>query len=393
MFKIQTKNNISAKGLALLERDNFEVASEIVNPDGIIVRSADLHQEEFASNLLAIARAGAGVNNIPIDKCANQGIVVFNTPGANAQAVMELTLSGMLMASRNLLPAVEYTKNLSDLEKTELKKQVESGKKKFKGQELSQKTIGIIGLGQIGCKVAVMAHALGMDVIGYDPFLTPKAALKLPRDIQLFDSLESLISKSDFITIHVALNDETRGMVSAEYLKKAPPNMMIMNFARGEIVDETAVMEAIKNERLGAYVTDFPSPQLLKSELPQIISLPHLGASTMEAEDNCAIMASDQIKDFLQNGNIVNSVNFPACTLEKDPSVKARVTVINKNVPNMLGQITTVLADEKINIVDMLNKSRGDFAYNIFDLSAEPSDGALQKLQDISGIIKVRMIK
>ena len=393
MYRIVTRNNISAAGLDMLPRDRFEVASDLNAPHGMVVRSAKLHDETFPASLLAIARAGAGVNNIPVDQCADNGIVVFNTPGANAQSVMELTVAGMLTAARNLTSAFEYTKKLSSLEEDAVKKEVESGKKQYKGSELYGKTIGIIGLGQIGRKVAAAAHALGMNVVGFDPFLTAKSALELPREIELTDILDSLIVNSDFISVHVALTDDTKHMINAEHLKRTKPTLAIINFARGEIIEEDAVLHALRKNKVGAYVTDFPTKNLLTvaEQDPRVICLPHLGASTEESEDNCAVMACCQLQDFLANGNITNSVNFPNCEMERqDDSV--RLTVLNKNIPNELGQITSALAEHEINILDMLNKSRGDYAYNIFDVSGPVSQEDITKLENINGVIKVRVI-
>ena len=387
MLKIQTLNQISAKGLDLFPRDKYEVASEFTSPDGIVLRSFKMHDMELPSTLKAIARAGAGVNNIPIDRCNEQGIVVFNTPGANANAVKELVLTGMLIASRDVVGGVEWVKSIKD--KDDIPKLVEKGKSNFAGNELKGKTLGVIGLGAIGAMVANIALELGMDVIGYDPYLSVESAWELSSDIQKATGLETLLSQVDYISIHVPLLESTKDMFNSKAFGMMRDGVKIMNFARGGLVNNNDVKEAIASGKVSCYVTDFPSKDILG--VKGIIPIPHLGASTVESEENCAIMAVNQVKEYLENGNIKNSVNFPKCYLHKKEDGK-RITISNKNVPNIISELTSILAKYSINICDMINKSRGDIAYNIIDVNGEITDNVITELKNIKGVIGVRVV-
>jgi D-3-phosphoglycerate dehydrogenase len=388
MLKIQTLNKISPKGLELFPRDVYEIASEIINPDAVLVRSADMHEMQLTGSVKAIARAGAGVNNIPIDKCSQKGIVVMNTPGANANSVKELVVAGLLICSRKLVQGIIWAKGLAG-KGDEVPKLIEKGKSNFEGPEIKGKRLGVIGLGAIGVKVANDAVSLGMEVTGYDPIISVEAAWELSHTIKRSLSLDNLLAKSDYITLHVPLNDKTKGMLNKDKFALMKKGVRILNFARGGLVSNEDLKEAIKEGIVAAYVTDFPDQDLVAVE--GVIPIPHLGASTPEAEDNCAIMAVNQTRNFLEYGNIKNSVNFPDCEME--PSGKARILVGNRNVPNMVGQITTLLAAEKINIADMLNKSKTDLAYNIIDIDNEINESTLKKLKAIEGIIMVRVLE
>ncbi len=387
MYKIQTLNKISPVGLEIILHAGYEVASEILNPDAILVRSVDMLKMEIPSTVKAIARAGAGVNNIPVDVCSNRGIVVFNTPGANANGVKELTLAGMLIASRKLIPAIMWAKTLIG-KGDEVPKLVEKGKSNFVGPEIKGKRLGIIGLGAIGVMVANDAVALGMRVIGYDPYISVEAAWGLSREVKRARSLENLLSESDYITLHLPLNDQTKGMLNRERFSLMKKGVYLLNFSRGGLVRNEDLLAALAEGKVACYVTDFPDEELLKND--RVIAIPHLGASTPEAEDNCAVMAVNQLRDFLEHGNIKNSVNFPDCDL--GPVNKNRIIIANRNIPNMVGQITTLLAAEKINIADMLNKHKGDFAYNIIDVDSDVDENLLQKISKIEGVIMVRKI-
>ncbi len=387
MYKIQTLNKIAAVGLDLLPRDDFEVASELLNPDGILVRSAEMHDLEIAATLKAIGRAGAGVNNIPVDKCSDKGIVVFNTPGANANGVKELVLTSLLASSRNLFAGVQWAQTLVG-KGDEVPKLVEKGKSQFTGPEIKGKKLGIIGLGAIGVMVANDAEALGMEVTGFDPLISVEAAWKLSRSVSRAIGLDSLLAKSDYITLHVPLTDKTKGMLNKEKFAIMKKGVRIFNFARGGLVNNRDLRDAIEEGIVSCYVTDFPDDELLT--MKNVICIPHLGASTPEAEDNCAIMAAVQVRDFLATGNIKNSVNFPDCAM--DYSGRKRIIIANKNIPNMVGQITTFLATMKVNIADMLNKSKGDIAYNIIDIDGDIDPEAIKKLLSIEGVIMARVI-
>jgi len=388
MYKIQTLNNISVAGLDRLPRENFEVASEITHPDAILVRSAKMHDMELPESVKAIGRAGAGVNNIPVDRMTGIGLPVFNAPGANANAVKELVVAGMLIAARNIGQAWRFATSLSG-EDAAINKDVEAGKKNYVGFELPGRTLGVIGLGAIGVKVANAARALGMNVIGYDPTITVKAAWQLESDVEQALSVDDLVAKSDFITFHVPLNDATANMINADRLKLMKKNSVLLNFARNGIIDDEAVVKALNDGHLYAYVCDFPS-NLLKDH-PRVITLPHLGASTREAEENCAIMVAEQVKDWLENGNVRNSVNFPEINLPRTES-GYRIAVVNSNVPNMLGQVSTLLADAGLNIVDMLNKSREELAVTLIDVDEAPEPELSEKIASIDGVLSVRCL-
>lgn len=388
MFKIQTLNNISVAGLDRLPRDAFEVASEMTHPDAILVRSAKMHDMQLPDTVKAIGRAGAGVNNIPVDRMTAIGVPVFNAPGANANAVKELVVAGMLMAARNIGQAWKFATGLEGDDAT-IGKAVEAGKKNYVGFELPGRTLGVIGLGAIGVRVANAARALGMNVIGYDPTITVKAAWQLESDVQQALSVDDLVSRSDFITFHVPLNDATANMINAERLKLMKKGSVLLNFARNGIIDDQAAVAALDSGHLYAYVCDFPS-NLLKDH-PRCITLPHLGASTREAEENCAIMVADQVRDWLENGNVLNAVNFPEINLPRTED-GYRIAVVNSNVPNMLGQMSTLLAGAGLNIVDMLNKSRGDIAVTLIDVDEAPAPEVGEQIASIEGVLSVRCL-
>ena len=387
MNKILTLNNISVAGLEKLPRDGYEIASEIQHPDAILLRSFKMHDMEIPESLKAIGRAGAGVNNIPVDKMSEKGVVVFNAPGANANAVKELVIAGMLMGCRNLGQAWDFARNLEGTDDV-INKNVEAGKKNFGGFELPGRTLGVVGLGAIGRYVANAAIDLGMNVIGFDPGITVEGAWQLSSDIEKASSIDEMIGKVDFITFHVPLIEATTNMINAERLKLMKDNVVILNFARNGIIDDEAVCAAIKSGKVYSYVCDFPSNLLKNHE--RVITLPHLGASTAEAEDNCAIMVAQQVKDYLENGNIKNSVNFPAVKLSRTDG--HRVTIVNSNVPDMIGQISSTLANKGLNIIDMLNKSRGDVAYTIIDIDKPVEDNLIADLKNIKGVLSVRAI-
>ncbi len=387
MYKIQTLNKISSRGLDLMPHDKYEYASEIVNPDAVLVRSQDMHSLALSESIKAIARAGAGVNNIPVDKCTEKGIIVFNTPGANANAVKELVLLGLLMSSRKVFQGINWVRSLSKTE-TNVKDLVEKKKSDYVGPEIKGKKLGVVGLGAIGVMVANDALALGMDVCGYDPFISIESAWGLSRQVKKSISLDSLIAESDYITIHTPLNSETRGMINKNKISLMKKGVRLLNFARGELVNNDDIKTAIENGTIAYYITDFPSEDIITLE--NVIPVPHLGASTPESEENCAIMAVQQLMDFLESGNIKNSVNFPDCML---PDLgKKRLVIANRNVPNMIGQITPVLAEHKINIADMLNRSKGNYAYNIIDVDNGTDDSVLKEILKIEGVLMARML-
>jgi len=387
MYKILTLNNISVAGLERLPREDYEVASEIQHPDAILLRSFKMHDMEIPATLKAVGRAGAGVNNIPVDKMSEAGIPVFNAPGANANAVKELVITGMLLACRNICQAWDFARELEG-EDAEITKQVEAGKKNFGGFELPGRTLGVVGLGAIGRQVANAAVSLGMNVVGYDPGITVEGAWELSANVDKATSVDELMSKVDFVTFHVPLIDATKNMINAERLKIMKDNVIILNFARGGIVDDEAVSAAIKEGKVYAYVCDFPSNLLKKHE--RVIALPHLGASTAEAEDNCAIMVADEVSDYLENGNVTNSVNFPAVYMARTEGY--RIGIVNSNVPNMVGQISTTMADAGLNIIDLLNKSKGDLAYTLADVDKEIPQDVVDKIASIDGVLAVRSI-
>ena len=391
MHKIRTINNISEKGLSRFPADDYELGDAIADPEAILVRSQQLTDADAVPSLRAVGRAGAGVNNIPVAEYTDKGIVVFNTPGANANAVKELVMLGLLLSCRGIIPGIEYVNTLGEhSDKAELNKLVESSKKQYKGRELKGKTLGVLGLGAIGSMVADMALQMEMNVVGYDPVLSVEAAWRLSSKVEKMENLQMLFSRSDIISLHVPALDATRGMINSEALSQFKDGAVLLNFAREEIVDKEAISEALDSGKISQYISDFPTPGLIGK--PGVISTPHLGASTEEAEENCAIMVADQVRDFLENGNIKNSVNFPALSLERTAGCY-RIAMANKNVPRILGSVLSILADRNINVVDMLNKSREDVAYNLIDIQAEPSVELLEEVLAIDGVINVRVFQ
>ncbi len=390
--KIKTFNAIAVKGLNILQEKKFEVSDGLSDPDAIILRSHKLKKEDFGNNLKAIARAGAGVNNIPVEECSELGIPVFNTPGANANAVKEIVLAALLMSSRGLFQGANFVNSIEESNQEELKPLIESGKKSFKGRELTGGTLGVVGMGAIGSKVADMGVMLGMNVIGYDPAITVEAAWKLPNKVERKESIEDVFKESDYISLHVPANEKTKGLINSDLLKNAKNGLRLINFARDEIVVSKDIIESLDKNILSKYITDFADLELISraKTANDVIILPHIGASTSQAEENCSVMAAEQLDDFLNNGNIKNSVNFPEL-IEPRPS-EFRITLSNKNHPGMIGKITTVLADNKLNIIDMVNKSRGDIAYNVIDLETKPPEKVLHELSDLDDVISVREV-
>ncbi|MGY8853038.1 MAG: phosphoglycerate dehydrogenase [Pseudomonadales bacterium] len=390
MFNVLTLNNISEKGLVRFDQQTFKVSDSVQQPDAILLRSFKLTPEHATPGMLAVGRAGAGVNNIPVDAYTDRGIVVFNTPGANANAVKELVVAGMLLSRRGIVQGIEYVSGLSEVaDKAALNTQVEASKKQFKGSELKGRTLGVLGLGAIGSMVADIALQLDMNVLGYDPALSVESAWRLSSRIQKMDSIEALFAKSDLVSLHVPAMPETSKMVNAALLAEMKPGAVLLNFARGEIVDTAAIKSSLAAGHLAQYISDFPVPELVNT--PGVLATPHLGASTDEAEDNCAIMAADQLMDFLSNGNIKNSVNFPNLYLERSQS-GCRIALSNRNVPRILGRVLSVLADRNINVIDMLNKSRNEIAYNLIDIEGAPSEDLLNDLSAIDDVINVRLL-
>ncbi len=387
MYHIKTINNISDKGLSRLPADSYAVSAEIENPDGIILRSQNLHEMEIPTNLKAVGRAGAGTNNVPVERLGNEGIVVFNAPGANANAVKELVIAGMLMACRNIVPAWQYAANVEGTDE-EQNKAVEAGKKKYVGYELPGRTLGVIGLGAIGVEIANVAVALGMRVVGFDPTITVSSAWKMSSDVEEMSSVDELLKQSDFVTFHVPLIDATKNLLNAQRLTIMKDGAVVLNFARNGIVDEDAVLAAIESGKLNAYVCDFPAEKLKRND--RVITLPHLGASTAEAEDNCAMMIADQMKDFLENGNIRNSVNFPNVKLPRGG--KSRVAITHKNMPDMIAKITTAVGEAGFNIHHMRNESKNDLAYTLMDIECEIDDDLIEKFAAIEGVLKARQV-
>jgi D-3-phosphoglycerate dehydrogenase len=387
MYKILTLNNISVSGLDRLPREMYEVASEITHPDAILVRSANMHDMDIPETIQAVGRAGAGVNNIPVARLTERGVPVFNAPGANANAVKELVVAGMLLAARNIAQSWSFARGLQGNDGA-IHKAVESGKKQFVGFELPGRTLGVVGLGAIGVKVANAASALGMKVIGHDPTITVQRAWQLESDVENALSVDDLVSRSDFISFHVPLTNETRGMINAERLRHMKAGGILLNFSRNGIIDDEAAVAALDAGTLYAYVCDFPS-NLLKDH-PRVITLPHIGASTREAEENCAIMVADEIREWLEDGNVHNSVNFPEISLPRNGGY--RMAVVNSNVPNMLGQISTDLAGVGLNILDMLNRSRGEVAVTLIDIDREPPEETVAKIRGIDGVLSVRCL-
>ena len=390
--KIKTFNAIAEKGLNILQEKKFEVSDGLSDPDAIILRSHKLKKEDFGNNLKAIARAGAGVNNIPVEECSELGIPVFNTPGANANAVKEIVLAALLMSSRGLFQGANFVNSIEESNQEELKPLIESGKKSFKGRELTGGTLGVVGMGAIGSKVADMGVMLGMNVIGYDPAITVEAAWKLPNKVERKESIEDVFKESDYISLHVPANDKTKGLINSDLFKNAKKGLRLINFARDEIVVSKDIIESLDKNMLSKYITDFADLDLISRAkiANDVIILPHIGASTSQAEENCSVMAAEQLDDFLNNGNIKNSVNFPEL-IEPRPS-EFRITLSNKNHPGMIGKITTVLADNKLNIIDMVNKSRGDIAYNVIDLETKPPEKVLVELSALDDVISVREV-
>ncbi len=388
MYKVKKFNKISDVIYTKMPEERYTFTEEGEEYDVALVRSAELKDEVFPENLLAIARAGAGVNNVPIDRCSEQGIVVFNTPGANANAVKELVICGMLLAGRRIVEGIEWVERQHDEGIAGVDKNMEKAKKTMVGQELAGKTLGVIGLGAVGVMVANAGVALDMDVVGYDPYLSVNAALKLSRHVRLAKTMEEIFPQCDFLTLHLPLMDSTRGTINADTIAAMPDGAVLLNFARGPLVDDDAVMEALESGKLSRYVTDFPDDKIVGTK--NLIAMPHLGASTPEAEENCARMAAAQLDEYLTNGNIINSVNFPACEMARTGGY--RVAIINRNITNMVGQVTAILAGEGHNIDHMLNRSRGDWAYTLIDVAERPSDACVAALNDIEGVVRVRVI-
>jgi len=384
--KILTLNAISARGLARLP-EHYVVGGDVTDPEGILVRSANMHEMDIPASVKVIARAGAGTNNIPVKKLSERGVPVFNAPGANANAVKELVIAGMLMGARNLVPALKFVEGLSGSDE-EMHKATEAGKKKFAGMELPGRTLGVIGLGAIGSYIAEAAIKLGMKVIGFDPGITVDAAWRLPSQVKRAENVEDVLRMADFVTLHVPLVDATRNLINAQRIGVMRPNAVLLNFAREGVVDNTAVIEALDANKLHAYICDFPA-NALKGHA-RVVALPHLGASTEEAEENCAIMVAEQLADYLENGNILNSVNFPNVSMPRESTF--RLGIANANVPNMVGQISSVLAAAGLNIHNMVNKSKGDMAYTLVDVDSAVSDAVTQQLANVAGVLSVRYL-
>ena len=391
-FRVKTHNAIAESGLTKLSEGNFSVSEEEKDPDAIILRSYKLPLNELNASLKAIARAGAGFNNVPVKECSKKGIVVFNTPGANANAVKEIVLAGLLMSSRGIYAGASFINEIDGVDSKDLKAYIESGKKEFKGRELKGATLGVIGMGAIGAQVAGMGVFLDMEVVGYDPAITVEAAWKLPNNVTRTDNLKNIFANSDYVTLHVPAIEATKNLIDDSVLSECKPGLKLINFARDEIVDSSAVIKALESEQLGSYVTDFADLELIKraKEVGDVIILPHIGASTRQAEENCSVMAADQIKDFLENGNIKNSVNFPELIEERQSDF--RLTLSNRNVAGMIGQITTILAENNINIVELINKSRDEIAYNVIDLEKKPSEKVIADLEALENVINVREV-
>jgi len=390
MYRIKTYNTISTKGLDRFERDRYEVGQDIAHPDALLLRSHKLQESEIPASVTAIARAGAGVNNIPTALCSERGIPVFNTPGANANAVKELVAAAMLLASRDIVGGITFAQSQDpSMTAADMNALMEREKKRFAGAELAGKTLGVVGLGAIGSLVARLGLDFGMDVVGFDPALSVEAAWRLPSEVQRMENVQSLVGRSDFVSLHLPVLDSTRGLVNAEMLSHFKKGSCLLNFAREEIVSTEAVVEALDSGRLRRYVADFPSPLLLGRS--DALLMPHIGASTAEAEENCAVMAANQLRAFLEHGNIRNSVNFPAIELER--TTEYRITIANLNEPGMLSHILTLIGDDGLNVADLLNKSVGDIAYNIIDLDELPQQALLDKINGLQGVINLRLIE
>jgi D-3-phosphoglycerate dehydrogenase len=389
MYTIRTYNAISDKGLGRFNPDTYRVGPDLADPDAFILRSQKLHGEPIPESLVAVARAGAGYNNIPVDELTRHGVVVFNTPGGNANAVKELVAAALFLGSREIFGGISYVESLTEMQDpAELSKQLEREKKRFAGTEVAGKTLGVVGLGAIGALVANMALELGMRVIGYDPAISVEAAWKLSSRVEKVESLQSLLGEVDYLSLHVPANEHTIGLIGPMALARMKPSSRLLNFAREQVVDTAAVIAALDSGHLARYITDFPVPELFGRH--DTLLLPHIGASTHEAEENCAVMAADQLMDFLVNGNIVNSVNFPRTHMSRNGGY--RLTFCNENIPKVLGQVLTVLSDRNINIIDMVNKSRGDFAYNIIDLESEPGPNAIEEILATEGVVRLRRV-
>jgi D-3-phosphoglycerate dehydrogenase / 2-oxoglutarate reductase len=391
MHKVRTYNQISVKGLDRFPRGTYEVGGDIGHPDAFLIRSQKLQGLDVPDSLLAVARAGAGVNNVPIADYSKLGIVVFNTPGANANAVKELVLAGMLLATRGVLPGIAYVNSLTELgDAAAMSALLEKEKSRFAGGEIKGKTLGIVGLGAIGSMVADVALAMGMNVVGFDPALSIDAAWRLSNAVTRMENLQALLARSDYITVHVPAIDATRHMINSEALALVKPTAVLLNFARESIVDAAAVLKRLNNGKLGHYVCDFPEPILLNH--PKVIAMPHIGASTEESEENCAVMAANQLMDYLENGNIVNSVNFPSVVMPRTPGT-IRITFSNDNVSGVLGQVLSELAKHQVNVIDMLNKSRSELAFNIIDVESLPNTDVVTAIQAVAHVIRVRVIE
>ncbi|MEE0867481.1 MAG: 3-phosphoglycerate dehydrogenase family protein [Clostridia bacterium] len=389
MYNLLTLNKIAKCGLVNFDKAKYEISDNCENPDCIILRSFNMHEMELPQSLMAVARAGAGVNNIPLDKCSEKGIVVFNTPGANANAVKELTIAGLLLASRDILGGTAWAQTLKG-NGAEVGKMVEKGKSNFAGCEIKGKKLAVIGLGAIGVLVANAAHHLGMDIVGYDPFVSVQSALRLDRHTEIKADIKDALAEADYITLHLPLNDQTRGLFNAELFKTSvKKGAKLLNFSRGELVDASALKSALEVGLISKYVVDFPSDEVLGLE--NVIAIPHLGASTAESEDNCAIMAAQELVEYMENGNIINSVNFPTCELPRTGGT--RITVLHKNVPNMISSITSVISGKSINIPNLVNKCKKDYACTILDIDGDADDDIKTAIEAIDGIIKVRVIK
>jgi D-3-phosphoglycerate dehydrogenase / 2-oxoglutarate reductase len=390
MYKVRTYNAISVKGLERFPRQSYEIGSDIGSPDAFLLRSQKLQDVEVPKSLLAAARAGAGTNNVPIAEYSKLGVVVFNTPGANANAVKELVMAGMLLATRGILAGMAYVNTLTAMtDATEMSAHLEKEKARFAGGEIKGKTLGIVGLGAIGSMVADMALAMGMKVVGFDPALSIDAAWRLSSEVTRMENLQALLARSDYISLHVPAMDATKHLINDAALTLTKPGAVLLNFARETIVDSAAVKRSLDAGKLGKYVCDFPEPDLLNH--PQVIATPHIGASTEESEENCAVMAANQLMDYLENGNIVNSVNFPSVAMGRVPET-TRITFSNDNVSGVLGHVLSVLADKQVNVIDMMNKSRGELAFNIIDVEDKPADEVIAAIAAVEHVIRVRVI-
>ncbi len=390
MYKVKTYNHISVKGLERFPRQSYEVGSDMAHPQAYLLRSHKLHGEPVPQSLLVVARAGAGVNNVPVANYGKQGIVVFNTPGANANAVKELVMAGMLLATRGILDGIDYVQTLIGMtDAAEMSALLEKEKARFAGGEIKGKTLGIVGLGAIGSMVADMALALGMKVVGFDPALSIDAAWRLSNEVMRMENLPALLARSDYISLHVPAMDATRHMINADALAGVKPGAVLLNFARETVVDSAAVLHSLDSGKLGRYVCDFPEPAMLGHA--GVIAMPHIGASTGESEENCAVMAADQLIDYLENGSITNSVNFPSVSMGRTPGT-TRITFANNNVSGVLGHVLSVLADNKVNVIDMMNKSRGELAYNIIDVETPPGETVISAIEAVEHVIRVRVI-